>query len=553
MLTPLMLPLIPEAWGWQAAFLVIASFGALWLVLWLVRYHNPDEHPTVSRAELAHVTRDIEPARSAFPTRASCACAAPGLRAGYAITAPVFWFYLYWLPPFLNQQYHLGISVTQMGIPLIVIYLCADIGSVGGGALSSRLIAAACRRCAHACCRCWPSPCASLPSSWPRLRLLWMAVAAISVAIGAHRARTANIWSPVMDYTPKHVISSVFGFGGMIGAIGGMFMTQLVGYVLTATHDNYTVLFTMIPCAYFIALARLFILAPRKVAGAPPDAPHHRPTDHITRLRDTKHEEDDDGAARAGRGQRARGRPDCRRRDPLRPDRHGCPLQHPRGRRRQQPHPARRRRADRQPLGPARQRPPGGGTKALFILESGFFPDTGGSAGRPPVRPHRGGRPEGGYGKLALGRQYTLAHEVLSSTRPWPSPTTPSSATVGGNYTGLRYDNTIKYIKSFGGLQAAAAYTFGEVPGSLKTGSAAAGSLVYGSGPSRWARSTSRRRTSPAPTSARCRPRWPASRPCGAWAAHGRPRAQYYRLHQQPARRGRLPQPGRLRRRARYT
>ncbi|MEZ2133205.1 hypothetical protein AAE028_36325, partial [Sinorhizobium sp. CB9] len=58
----------------------------------------------------------------------------------YALTAPVFWFYLYWLPPFLNQQYNLGINVTQMGIPLIIIYLTADFGSVGGGILSSFLI-----------------------------------------------------------------------------------------------------------------------------------------------------------------------------------------------------------------------------------------------------------------------------------------------------------------------------------------------------------------------------------------------------------------------------
>ncbi|MCY1536368.1 hypothetical protein D9M68_718240 [compost metagenome] len=95
-----------------------------------------------------------------------------------------------------------------------------------------------------------------------------MAVAAISVAIGAHQAWTANIWSMVMDYTPKHVVGSVFGFGGMIGAIGGMFMTQLVGYVLTVTNNNYAVLFTMIPCAYFIALTWLFFLAPRKVPDA---------------------------------------------------------------------------------------------------------------------------------------------------------------------------------------------------------------------------------------------------------------------------------------------
>jgi len=94
---------------------------------------------------------------------------------------------------------------------------------------------------------------------------LWMAVAAISIAIGAHQAWTANIWSMVMDYTPKHVVSSVFGFGGMIGAIGGMFMTQLVGYVLTSTNNNYTVLFTMIPAAYFVALTWLYFMAPRQI------------------------------------------------------------------------------------------------------------------------------------------------------------------------------------------------------------------------------------------------------------------------------------------------
>lgn len=68
-----------------------------------------------------------------------------------------------------------------------------------------------------------------------------------------------------MDYTPKHMMSSVFGFGGMIAAIGGMFMTKIVGYVLTTTHNNYSILFTMIPVMYFIALTWMFLMAPRKL------------------------------------------------------------------------------------------------------------------------------------------------------------------------------------------------------------------------------------------------------------------------------------------------
>lgn len=87
----------------------------------------------------------------------------------------------------------------------------------------------------------------------------------ISIAIAAHQAWTANIWSLVMDMTPKNAVASVFGFGGMFSAIGGMFMTQLVGYVLTKSHNNYTLLFTLIPSAYFVALAWMYFMHPRKV------------------------------------------------------------------------------------------------------------------------------------------------------------------------------------------------------------------------------------------------------------------------------------------------
>ena len=186
----------------------------------------------------------------------------------FAITAPVFWFYLYWLPPFLNKELHLGISVAKMGIPLVVIYLTADIGSIGGGALSSWMIKRGmqpvnARLLSMLIC----AICILSVILAAEAHQLWMAVGAIAIALGTHQAWTANIWSMVMDYTPRHVVSSVFGFGGMIGAIGGMFMTQIVGYVLTATNDNYAVLFTLIPCMYFIALTWLYFMAPRKVEG----------------------------------------------------------------------------------------------------------------------------------------------------------------------------------------------------------------------------------------------------------------------------------------------
>ncbi|SCK08891.1 MFS transporter [Vogesella sp. LIG4] len=267
LLTPVLLPLILMLWGWQMVFVVIGSFGLVWLAFWLRHYQDPARHPSVSASELAYIQAGVElpparvPYRRILRLRGTWAYAL-----AFTMTAPVFWFYLYWLPPFLNQQYHLGISVSQMGIPLIVIYLTADVGSVGGGVLSSWLIARGmapipARLAAMLLCAlCIISIVLAAGAS-----SLWLAVAAISLAVGAHQAWTANIWSLVMDFSPKEVVSSVFGFGSMIGAIGGMFMTQIVGYVLTVTHNNYALLFTLIPCCYFVALTWLYFMAPRQV------------------------------------------------------------------------------------------------------------------------------------------------------------------------------------------------------------------------------------------------------------------------------------------------
>ncbi|MCM2318398.1 MAG: MFS transporter [Pseudomonas sp.] len=267
MVTPALLPLILSVWGWQAAFVGMGLLGLIWLVFWALNYYNPEEHPKVSKAELEYIQRDVEPEPTKVPfsqilrRRGTWAFAV-----AYMITAPVFWFYLYWLPPFLNQQYGLGISVTQMGIPLILIWLTADFGSIGGGILSSFLIgrgvnpirARLVSMLIFAACICSVVFAAKASG-------LWIAVLAISLAVGAHQAWTANIWSLVMDYTPKHLMSTVFGFGGMCAAIGGMFMTQIVGYVLTVTNNNYAVLFTIIPAMYFLALTWLYFMAPRKI------------------------------------------------------------------------------------------------------------------------------------------------------------------------------------------------------------------------------------------------------------------------------------------------
>jgi ACS family hexuronate transporter-like MFS transporter len=267
MITPMLVPFVLAVWGWQQVFWVIGAAGIVWLLFWWRNYHDPDQHPTVTKGELAHIQGqdEAEPSAAKIPfgevirMRATWAFAI-----GHMLTAPVFWFYLYWLPPYLNQQFQLGISITQLGAPLIVIYLMADIGSVAGGAFSSWLIVRGmkpitARLVTMLLCGLCIAPVVFVSSASG----LWLAVAYISVAIAAHQAWTANIWSLAMDMAPKNAVASMFGIGGMCSAIGGMFMTQIVGFVLTGSGNNYTLLFTMIPAMYFIALVWIWLMRPR--------------------------------------------------------------------------------------------------------------------------------------------------------------------------------------------------------------------------------------------------------------------------------------------------
>lgn len=267
MITPAILPPILKAWGWQAAFFITAALGVFWFWAWVRFYDNPEEHPRVSREELKHVleSTEREPAGVAY-SRVLRLRVTWAFALAYAITVPVFWFYLYWLPPFLNQQYQLGISLDQIGLPLIVIYLSADVGGVLGGVLSSFLIGRGMPPVkARLLSMLISATCITPIFIASRAGSLWTAVFAISMALGAHQAWTSNIYSVLTDVTPKPVVASVFGFGSMVAAVSGMFMTQLVGYVLTTTHNNYGILFTIIPCTYFVALAWLYLVAPRTV------------------------------------------------------------------------------------------------------------------------------------------------------------------------------------------------------------------------------------------------------------------------------------------------
>lgn len=259
--TPLLVPIIVLAWGWYEAFIFTGIIGFIWLAFWLLIYKRPEEHKSLSAAELAYIQSDPPeptvkvPWRRLIPHRQTWAF---GL--GKMLTDPIWWVYLFWLPDFLNKQH--GLDLKNFGIPLAVIYVIADVGSVGGGYLSSKMIKMGwsinrSRKTAMLICAVAVTPIvfASITSN------LWIAVILIGIAAAAHQGWSANIFTLASDMFPKQAVGSVVGIGGMLGAVGGMIMSPLVGWILDKTH-SYVPIFIIAASAYLVALLVIHLLAP---------------------------------------------------------------------------------------------------------------------------------------------------------------------------------------------------------------------------------------------------------------------------------------------------
>ena len=181
---------------------------------------------------------------------------------GKFMTDPIWWFFLFWLPKYFSETY--GLKLAGLTLPLVVIYLTADVGSIGGGWISSRLIKRGwsvnrARKTAMALCACCVLPMVFAPHT----KNLWMTVALISLAAAAHQGWSANLFTLVSDTFPRRAVGSVVGLGGMAGAIGGMLAAKGVGHVLAWTKNDYSTLLTVTAFAYLTALLIIHLLVPR--------------------------------------------------------------------------------------------------------------------------------------------------------------------------------------------------------------------------------------------------------------------------------------------------
>ena len=262
LVTPLAVPWITVRYGWYWAFVATGSIGIAWLIAWWLMYETPARHPSVSRAELAHITSDPVDPPAAVPwsmvlsKRQTWAFAL-----GKFMTDPVWWLYLFWIPDFFSRTH--GLSLGELGPPIVAIYLIADVGSVGGGWLSSSLIKRgwsvnASRKTAMLVCALAVVPIVFAP----RVHSVWGAVVLIGLAAAAHQGWSANLFTLPSDMFARPAVGSVVGIGGTAGAIGGMLIAKLTGAILQVT-GSYVPVFIIAGVAYLAALAVIQALAPR--------------------------------------------------------------------------------------------------------------------------------------------------------------------------------------------------------------------------------------------------------------------------------------------------
>jgi len=262
-LAAVLVPWIALALGWRWAFIATGGLDLVWLVAWLTLYREPGRHPRVSAAELAWIRSDpVEPAgtvpwRSLLRRRQAWA-----FIVGKAMTDPVWLFYLFWLPKFLEANF--AVRLSGVAAPLVVIYVAADVGSITGGWVSGALIK-----------RGWSvnlgrktallvAALAIVPTMFaPAAGTLWAAVSIVAVAAGAHQWWSANLFTTVSDMFPRHAVASVVGLGGCAGMVSAFAFQRLTGAMLEATGGRYAPIFAMLGLAYVGALALMQLLAPR--------------------------------------------------------------------------------------------------------------------------------------------------------------------------------------------------------------------------------------------------------------------------------------------------
>lgn len=259
---PAVVPWIALRWGWQAAFVLTGVIGLVWILFWWPVYRKPSEHRKISQGELAYIESDPPDPQ----TKIAWSQLLPhpqtwAFSVGKFMIDAIWWFYLFWFPLFLNDRF--GVDLKGIGLPLITVYLLADVGSVFGGWLSSSLISKGrtvnvARKTAMLICAICILPVTMAPTVDGK----WLAVWLVGIAAAAHQGFSANLFTTASDMFPRKAVASVVGIGGFAGGMGGFLMNLGAGWLKQNT-GSYLIMFLIAGFAYLIALLIFHLLVPK--------------------------------------------------------------------------------------------------------------------------------------------------------------------------------------------------------------------------------------------------------------------------------------------------
>jgi ACS family hexuronate transporter-like MFS transporter len=259
---PVIVPLLAARWGWRGAFFLLGVAGFVWVILW-IRFW-PKSNSAISRVSSSapalttqsdgqHAIRWLDLIRH----RQTWAYVA-----GTMASAPVWWFYIFWATDFFNKRY--GLNLDQSGLLLMGIFLVAGLGGIAGGWLSSFLLRRgwtlnAARKTALLVCALCAVPVFAAPISPNYI----IADALVALAAAAHCGYAANLYTLASDTALPNAVASVVGIGGMAGAVMGIFSAQFVSRILSLTHNNYMMPFSLAACSYLLGLVTIHLLLPK--------------------------------------------------------------------------------------------------------------------------------------------------------------------------------------------------------------------------------------------------------------------------------------------------
>lgn len=257
-----MVPFILGHYGWQETFVWIGGAGLLWLVLWWRFYNKPEDNKKLSAEELAYIKSDQEENQNNLPSAPLKDIlklkATWSFAIGKMMTDPIWYFFMFWLPAYFADVFKM--DLTKPSLPLILIYGGTTIGSIGGGYLSSALIK-----------KGWEISRARnftmllfallvVPVMFSKyLDNMWMITVVIAFATAAHQGWGANLMTSVGDRLPNNYVSSVIGFGGMLGSVAGIIFPLFIGIVLDAfkksgnINGGYSIIFFIAGMSYVVA------------------------------------------------------------------------------------------------------------------------------------------------------------------------------------------------------------------------------------------------------------------------------------------------------------